>query len=207
MDLLLDGPDDADVTLLLAHGAGAAMDSPWMNSVAGLLVERGVRVARFEFAYMAQRRTTGKRGGQPRAEAVLEEYRTAVTGVGGPVVVGGKSFGGRVASMIADDAGAAGVVALGYPFHPPKRPDRLRTDHLLTLRTPMLIVQGERDPFGAVADVPGYGLPDSIEVHWALDGDHSLKPRRASGRTEVDNLADAADSIAAFVAVATPRAR
>lgn len=199
MDLLLDGPADAPATLLLAHGAGAAMDSPWMDTVTALLADRGVRVARFEFAYMAARRTTGTRGGQPRAEAVLDEYRAAVDAVAGPVVVGGKSFGGRVASMIADDVGAAGVVALGYPFHPPKRPDRLRTEHLLTLRTPMLVCQGERDPFGTLQEVPGYGLAASIAVHWAPDGDHSLKPRRASGRTEADNLADAADAIADFV--------
>lgn len=199
MDLLLDGPTEAPVTLLLAHGAGAAMDSPWMDAVTALLVDRGVRVARFEFAYMAARRTTGKRGGQPRAEAVLDEYRAAVDVVAGPVVVGGKSFGGRVASMVADDVGAAGVVALGYPFHPPKKPDRLRTEHLLTLRTPMLVCQGERDPFGTVEEVPGYGLPESIVVHWAPDGDHSLTPRRSSGRTETDNLADSADAIAAFV--------
>lgn len=196
--MLVEG-SDAGVTLLLAHGAGAPMDSPWMDTVTGLLVDRGVRVARFEFTYMAQRRTTGKRGGQPRAEAVLDEYRAAVAAVDGPVVVGGKSFGGRVASMIADDVGAAGVVALGYPFHPPKRPERLRTDHLLTLRAPMLVVQGERDPFGTTAEVPGYGLPGSITVHWAADGDHSLRPRKSSGRTEEQNLADAADAVAAFV--------
>lgn len=199
MDLLIDGPDDARTTLLLAHGAGAAMDSPWMDAITRLLTDRGVRVARFEFSYMAQRRTTGKRGGQPRAEAVLEEYRGAVAAVDGPVVVGGKSFGGRVASMIVDDAGAAGVVALGYPFHPPKKPERLRTEHLLTMRAPMLVVQGERDPFGTLTEVPTYGLPDSIATHWAPDGDHSLKPRRASGRTEAENLAGAADAIAAFV--------
>ena len=199
MDLLLDGPAEAPATLLLAHGAGAAMDSAWMDSVTALLVGRGVRVARFEFAYMAARRATGKRGGQPRAEAVLDEYRAAVDAVAAPVVVGGKSFGGRVASMVADDVGAAGVVALGYPFHPPKRPERLRTEHLLTLRTPMLVCQGERDPFGTVEEVPGYGLPGSVVVHWAPDGDHSLTPRLSSGRTEADNLADAADAIAAFV--------
>ncbi len=175
-----------------------------MSSITELLVARGVGVARFEFAYMAQRRITGRRGGQPRAEAVLDEYRAAVAEIGGPVVVGGKSFGGRVASMIADDVGAAGVVALCYPFHPPTRPDRLRTEHLMTLRTPMLVCQGERDPFGTVAEIPAYGLPDSIELCWAPDGDHSLKPRRASGRTEAENLADAADAIAAFV---TSRAR
>ncbi len=202
MDLLLDGPDDAAKTLLLAHGAGAPMDSPWMGEVTQLLTERGVRVARFEFAYMAGRRN-GARGGQPRAEAVLAEYRAAAdqvaSEVGGPLVLGGKSFGGRVASMIADDVGAHGVVALGYPFHPPRKPENLRTAHLLTLRTPMLICQGERDPFGGIDEVDRFGLPASIRVHWAIDGDHSLKPRRASGRTEIENLGAAADAIADFV--------
>lgn len=196
--LLLDGPDDAPLTLLLAHGAGAPMDSRWMDVVAGLLGERGVRVARFEFAYMAARRSGG-RGGQPRAEAVLDEYRAAVELVGGRVAVGGKSFGGRVASMVADDVDSAAVVALGYPFHPPGRPEQLRTAHLMTLRTPMLICQGERDPFGTAEEVPGLALPSGIELHWAPDGDHSLKPRKASGRTEAENLAEACDAIARFL--------
>lgn len=203
MDLLIDGPDDGP-TLLLAHGAGAPMDSRWMNDVARLLAARGVRVVRFEFAYMASRRD-GKRGGQPRAEAVLEEYRAAVAEVGGEVWVGGKSFGGRVASMVADDVGARGVVALGYPFHPPGKPVDLspgsnRIGHLLSTSTPVLVCQGERDPFGTAEEVAGFGLPDSIELHWAPDGDHSLKPRKASGRTEAQNLADAADAIAGFTA-------
>lgn len=197
-DFLTTGPADAGVTLLLAHGAGAPMDSRWMNEVADLLAERDVRVARFEFAYMAARRD-GERKGQPSAEAVMDEYRAAVAAIGGRVAVGGKSFGGRVASMIADDVNAAAVVALGYPFHPPGRPEKLRTAHLMTLRTPMLICQGERDPFGPLGEVPGYGLPDSVDVAWAPDGDHSLKPRKASGRTEHDNLAAAADAIAAFL--------
>ena len=92
------------------------------------------------------------------------------------------------------------VVALGYPFHPPGKPENLRTAHLLTLRTPMLVCQGERDPFGTAAEVPGYDLPDSVTLHWAPDGDHSLKPRKASGRTERQNLTETADAIAAFLA-------
>jgi predicted alpha/beta-hydrolase family hydrolase len=198
VDLLLDGPDDAGRTLVLAHGAGAPMDSPWMDEITALLADRGVRVARFELAYMAGRRH-GRRGGQPRAEAVLDEYRAVVDAVGEAVVVGGKSFGGRVASMVADDVGALGVVALGYPFHPPGRPEKLRTAHLLGLRTPMLVCQGERDPFGTRAEVPELGLPETVETWWAPDGDHSLTPRKASGRTASDNLAAAADVIADFV--------
>lgn len=198
MDFLSDGPDDADLTLLLAHGAGAPMDSRWMNVIAELLAEHQVRTARFEFDYMASRRT-GQRKGQPRAEAVMDEYRAAVDEIGGRVAVGGKSFGGRVASMIADSVNAVAVVALGYPFHPPGKPDKLRTEHLMTLQTPMVVCQGERDPFGPLTEVPTYGLPAQIEVQWAPDGDHSLKPRKASGRTEEQNLREAAVAIEAFL--------
>ena len=107
--------------------------------------------------------------------------------------------------MVADSVDAAAVVALGYPFHPPGKaadldPASNRIGHLLSLRTPMLVCQGERDPFGTAEEVPGYGLPDGVVLHWAPDGDHSLKPRKASGRTERENLTDAADAIAAFLA-------
>jgi predicted alpha/beta-hydrolase family hydrolase len=89
-------------------------------------------------------------------------------------------------------------VCLGYPFHPPKQPHALRTAHLLGLTCPTLIVQGERDPFGGVEEVATYGLPPSIAVAWARDGDHDLAPRRSSGVTLEDNLAMAAGEIARF---------
>jgi uncharacterized protein len=182
-DFLFDGPADASHRVLLAHGAGAAMDAPAMNAAAGAFAAAGFRVARFEFAYMAARRTGG-RGGPPRAEAVMPEYLAAVEalGPGAPLVIGGKSMGGRVASMVADRLHAeeriAGLLCLGYPFHPPGRPASLRTAHLERLATPALIVQGTRDPFGTREEVAGYALAPAIEVFWVEDGDHDLRPRK-----------------------------
>jgi predicted alpha/beta-hydrolase family hydrolase len=182
-DFLLDGPEEAPRRVLLAHGAGAAMDSAAMALAARALAAAGLRVARFEFAYMAARRE-GRRGGPPRAEAVMPEYVAAVAalGPGAPLVIGGKSMGGRVASMVADglrsEGKVAGLLCLGYPFHPPGRPTQLRTAHLERLATPALIAQGTRDPFGTREEVAGYVLSPTIEVFWVEDGDHDLRPRK-----------------------------
>lgn len=195
--MLFEGPSGAP-TVVLAHGAGAAMDSPWMNVFCALLAERGIRTARFEFGYMAGRRQ-GVRKPTPRADLVAGEYRDAVAGLDGSLVIGGKSYGGRVASLVADELGVAGLVCLGYPFHPPERPDQLRTAHLRDLRTPTLICQGTRDPFGGREEVEGYELAPAIGIHWLDDGDHDFTPRKAiSGRTRAQNLAEAADAVALF---------
>lgn len=201
--LLWTGPADSDRVLVLAHGAGAAMDSPWMDRFAELLGERGIRVARFEFAYMAARRT-GTRRPAPRAELVLEEYRAALEAVAAETdavpAIGGKSYGGRVASMVADELHAAGrirsLVCLGYPFHPMGKPEALRTAHLAESVTPTLICQGERDVMGSREEVECYTLSPAIRIEWAPGGDHELKPLKASGRTLADNLALAADAVA-----------
>ena len=188
----IDGPDDAPATVLLAHGAGGAMDSPAMTTITHSLAAE-FRVARFEFGYMAARREGGRRP-PPRAEALTSEYRAAVGRLPftGSLVIGGKSMGGRVASMIADelrDSGqVAGLLCIGYPFHPPGRPGQLRTRHLETIRTPTLICQGARDPFGAREEVCAYPLSEAVEILWLEDGDHDLKPRRSSGFTRTDHL-------------------
>jgi len=209
MQLLIDGDPAASTTFLMAHGAGAAMDSAGMTAVVGPLVSRGLRVARFEFGYMAARRD-GVRKPPPRADTLAPEYRDAVAAVraAGPIgslLIGGRSMGGRVASMVADeldDLGyIRGLVCLGYPFHPPEKPEQLRTAHLHELRVPTLICQGTRDPFGTREEVPGYDLSPAIEVHWLEDGDHDLRPRKAiSGRSYAQNLGEAADAVAAFAA-------
>ena len=108
-------------------------------------------------------------------------------------------MGGRIASLIADEAGVAGVVCLGYPFHPPGKPERTRIEHLVSLRTPTLIVQGERDPLGTREDLAGYALSAAIHLHWLVDGDHSFKPRKASGRTEMQNWEEGIQAVVEFV--------
>ena len=115
------------------------------------------------------------------------------------LIIGGKSMGGRVASMIADEHRVAGVVCLGYPFHPPKQPLKLRTDHLRTLRAPALICQGERDVFGTRAEVGTYGLSPSIRLHWLAGGDHDFRPPRSTGIAPGANLISAAEAVIAFI--------
>lgn len=202
MDLLVTGPASARHTLILAHGAGAPMDSTFMNVIADGLAERGVKVVRFEFPYMAARRT-GKKSGPNPERVLLESWRDAIAAVGPPrtLSIGGKSLGGRMASMIADEQGVRGLVCLGYPFHPPGRPDRPRTRHLERLETRALLVQGERDAFGGRQEVAGYRLSPRIELCWMPDGDHSLKPRKSSGQTETQNLEAATVAIAEFLRV------
>lgn len=194
MQFIIDGQVGASVTILLAHGAGAPMDSIAMHVVTDALVGAGFRVARFEFGYMAARRE-GARRPPPKAELLQDEYRQAVAAVehAGPLIIGGKSMGGRVASMVVDDLHASGKVSgllcLGYPFHPPEKPHQLRTAHLANLRTPTLICQGTRDPFGTREEVANYALSEQIEILWLEDGDHDLKPRRKiSGFSAADHL-------------------
>jgi predicted alpha/beta-hydrolase family hydrolase len=195
MDMIRDGDAGARFDILLAHGAGAPMDSPSMNAASKALAAEGFRVTRFEFGYMAARRS-GTRRPPPKAETLADEYLAAVAAAGasGPLIIGGKSMGGRVATLVADRLHAegriAGVLCLGYPFHPPAKPGQLRTAHLVGLATPALICQGTRDEFGTRDEVAGYGLSAAIELLWLEDGDHDLKPRKSvSGFTAADHLA------------------
>jgi len=201
---LFDGLADARATILLAHGAGAPMDSASMNAAAAALSAAGFRLARFEFAYMAARRT-GQSKPPPKAETLIPEYRAAVAALAapGPLFIGGKSMGGRVASMAADEMHAAGRIAglicLGYPFHPPDKPEQLRTAHLTALATPALICQGTRDEFGTREEVQAYALSENIEILWLEDGDHDLKPRKSiSGFTAADHLRTLAETAQAW---------
>jgi uncharacterized protein len=204
-DFLLDGPENASFALLLAHGAGAPMDAPAMVAAARALAGAGFRVARFEFGYMAARRGPDGRKPPPRAETLIPEYRAAVAALPapGPLIIGGKSMGGRVASLVADELHAdgriRGLLVLSYPFHPPNKPDQLRTRHLGALRTPTLFALGTRDTFGSREEVASYTLAAAIRIHWLLDGDHDLKPRRrVTGLTAADHLTSMSREAAAW---------
>jgi Predicted hydrolase of the alpha/beta-hydrolase fold len=235
-DLLVDRAADPLATLLLAHGAGVAMDAPVMAAYASALAAAGITVLRFEFAYMAARRS-GSRRPPPRAEALVGEFMGAVAVATplaeGPLLVGGKSLGGRVATMVAggvdmvgDDMGAldpgegrleepaggtaprpvagaladaiAGVVVFGYPLHPPGKPEALRLAPLTACRRPLLILQGERDPFGTPAEFATAGLPASVRIVAFADGDHDLAPRLRSGLTHDGHIRTAATEAAAL---------
>jgi uncharacterized protein len=196
---LIDGPDNAPASLLLAHGAGAPMDSPFMAAIAIGLAASGWRVVRFEFPYMARMREKGRRQGPDRMPLLQAAFRDWVrlerAGSQRPLFIGGKSMGGRVASLLVDELAASegvrGCLCLGYPFHPPGKPLQLRTEHLVSLQMPTLILQGERDPFGRREEVGGYHLSSAVELHWIPSGDHSFQPTRSSGLTEAANWAAA----------------
>jgi predicted alpha/beta-hydrolase family hydrolase len=205
--ILIDGPKTAAKSFLFAHGAGAPMDSPFMQRVAEGLAASGVRVIRFEFPYMQRRRETGKGGAPDTPRVLMQSFRDAIEEAGDArkLVIGGKSMGGRIATMVADDTAVRGVVCLGYPFHPPGRREKTRTKHLETLRTPTLILQGTRDSFGRAEEVSGYELSPAIRIEWIEDGDHSFKPRARSGRTEADNIRAAIALVAEFIAATKNR--
>ncbi|WP_043203871.1 alpha/beta family hydrolase [Pseudomonas putida] len=197
------GKDGYKGCLILAHGAGAPMDSGFMDEMAQRLAALGVAVVRFEFPYMAERRVTGgKRPPNPQKvllECWREVYRQVRPLVAGKLAVGGKSMGGRMASLLADELGADALVCLGYPFYAVGKPEKPRVEHLAALKTPTLIVQGERDALGNREAVAGYALSPAIEVSWLVAGDHDLKPLKASGFSHAQHMQAAAVRVADFL--------
>lgn len=203
----------ANAVIVLAHGAGAAMDSPFMNTLANALAQQQFDVARFEFPYMQDRRHTGVKKPPNRMPVLVEHWARVLCDLAAhstlPVIIGGKSMGGRAATMLLSDLDGElmtrrrllGGVCFGYPFHPPGKPETLRVDHLQKLPLPLVIFQGERDPFGKPEEVAGYSLDSHVRVHWLSAADHDFKPLRRSGQTQ-DTVIDrvAALTAAAFSA-------
>ncbi|WP_207062335.1 alpha/beta fold hydrolase [Motiliproteus sp. SC1-56] len=205
MQTLINGPAGASHHFIFAHGAGAGMDHPFMDVVAENLGEAGIQVIRFEFPYMVKRRDDGKKRPPDRLPRLLEAFREQVVaqGDGHRLIIGGKSMGGRVASLLAaeeaETLGIAGVICLGFPFHPPGKPERFRGEHLASIRTPTLILQGSRDTFGRREEVQSYPFSPAVRCHFLEDGDHSFKPRKTSGFTEAGHLENAAERMASFI--------
>lgn len=195
-------------TLVLAHGAGAGQRHPFIVDFARGLSDRGVEVVTFDFPYIAQGRRVPDR--QERLEAcyrtVVETVRAQGTSGARTLFIGGKSMGGRIATHIAaamDDGGHAllgGVVLLGYPLHPPGKPDRLRVAHLSGVRVPMLFVQGTRDPFGSPDELRTHvAALDDVEILPVDDGDHSFKVPKRAGRTTAQIHRDLQATIVAWM--------
>ncbi|MHC6526574.1 alpha/beta fold hydrolase [Vibrio proteolyticus] len=186
---------------IFAHGAGADMDHAFMEQVAEGLAEQGVRVIRFNFPYMVKRAEDGKKRPPDRAPKLLDAFRQVISeqAQGQPVVIGGKSMGGRMASLLAEEALVAGVACLGYPFHPPGKPEKYKGEHLASLSKPCLILQGERDTFGQREELSEFSLSDSVRVTFLPDGDHSFTPRKRSGFTESGNIAAAVAALSQFI--------
>jgi predicted alpha/beta-hydrolase family hydrolase len=184
--------------LILAHGAGADQRHPFMVRMAEGLAARGLEVVTFNFLYTE----AGRRA--PDRTPLLEACWRAVLGRFAPAFIGGKSMGGRIASHLAaaGDEGILGLVFLGYPLHPPDKPEKRRDEHLPRILQPMLFVQGARDPFGGEEEIRPLAEKLSARLHLVAGGDHSLGVRR--GQAEVD--AAVIEAIVDFVG-ARPRRR
>ncbi|MGH2757786.1 MAG: alpha/beta hydrolase family protein [Actinomycetota bacterium] len=200
VSVAIDGPRDASTTVVLGHGAGSGMDGDYMAFFASGLAGDDRRVVRFNFPYMEQGRKSPDK--QPVSERVFQEvgdfFRTE------RLVLGGKSYGGRIAShaVAAEEINADGLVFLGYPLHPPGRPDRIRDAHLHEIECPMLFVEGTRDPFCPLETLEGVrkALSAPTEVVVIEDGDHSLKVRKSSGRSTKDAWTEAVAAIEGWLA-------
>lgn len=167
-----------------AHGAGADSQSEFMQSISKLLASETLQVQLFDFPYMQRRKLTGKKSPPDRMDTLVEAFKKEIDPKT-PFYIGGKSMGGRVATMIADNLKQEnypiqGVIAFGYPFHPPAKPEKLRTEHLQAIATPTLIIQGTRDNFGMPEEVETYSLSQNIKLKWIQDGNHSLETLKRS---------------------------
>ena len=198
-DVLIDG-DKGKPLFIFAHGAGADMKHDFMVTVAKGLAERGIQVIRFNFPYMIKRCEDGKRRPPDRAPKLLDSYRDIIKIFADkPIVIGGKSMGGRMASLLSQESKVAGIACLGFPFHPPGKPENYKGEQLATLEKACLILQGERDTFGRREEFDDFELSSKVRVEFIPDGDHSFKPRKSSGQTEADNIALATQILADFI--------
>ena len=201
MNSIINAPDNPKATLLLAHGAGAGIDTPFMTTIAEGIAGFDITVIRFEFPYMTKARTLGKKQ-PPNANAVLEQaYQTQIQSSIGllPLFIGGKSMGGRIASQIADDQPICGCICLGYPFHPPGNPAKLRTAHLQQISTPVCILQGTRDPFGHKEEIIHYSLSSKVEMHFLEHGNHSFATRKKDPCRTEELLQQSSEIAAHFI--------
>lgn len=186
---------------IFAHGAGAGMESEFMQTITEKLTQHGVSVHLFDFPYMQKAKELGKRRPPDKMDKLEQAFLSEISQLDAsiPLFIGGKSMGGRVASMILEKTEAQGCMCLGYPFHPPGKPEKLRTEHLLELKKPLLVVQGEKDTFGKRDEVEGYPLSESIKVVYLQDGDHSFKPPKRSDATLEGNIDMAVDAMIEFM--------
>ncbi len=198
---LLLRPDGARLLYVLAHGAGAGMRHPFLESISQRLAERSIATLRYQFPYMEQR---ARRPDSPAVAAatvraaVMEAARVAP---GLPLVAGGKSFGGRMTSTAQAEAplpGVRGLVFLGFPLHPPGRPGDSRAEHLAQVRIPMLFLQGDRDDFADLKLLKPLvkRLGDRATLHHVEGGDHSFHVLKRSGRTDTEVMGELVGRIA-----------
>lgn len=204
MELIFNGPSDGPL-FVFAHGAGAPLTSDFMEQVSIGLAEQGIRVVRFNFNYMQQRIALGSRRPPERADKLILQFKDVIKMLNSSMVIGGKSMGGRMASLVAAEADVnllkhvKGVACLGYPFHPQGKPEKLRIEHLVKITTPLFIMQGDRDKLGDKLEVASYSLPESIQWLWLQDGDHDFKPRVKSGFNHLQYIQSTVQNLSLYI--------
>lgn len=196
--------DDAIADVIFAHGAGAGKDHQFILGMVEKLNARKLSVITFNFPYMTKRAQDGKRRPPDRMPKLVEHYQSVLAEVVSekPLFLAGKSMGFRVAATLAEETlfdSVKGVFGIGYPFHPQKKPEKLRLEPLQNSLLPVKVIQGTRDALGNIEEIAGYDLPSKIEVTYLEDGDHDIKPRVKSGFTHQQHTESAANIIEEFV--------
>ncbi|KMT65257.1 alpha/beta family hydrolase [Catenovulum maritimum] len=197
--------EQAKAILVLAHGAGAGSQSEFMQQICNKITEISnfeIKVRLFDFPYMQQIAQTGKKRPPDRMPKLLESFQAQVAQLNSniPVFVAGKSMGARVALQVHNLSDKiSGYIALGYPFHPVGKLDKLRLEGLDDFSGRGLIIQGERDSFGNFDQVQTYSLSSDIELCWIEKADHSLKPLKSTGISHDEALNTTAAKIIEFI--------
>jgi len=202
-NILINGPKEAKNILLLAHGAGAPMDSMFMNTISDGLNNNGIITFRFEFPYMEKRRS-GKNTFPDKLDVLCDFYKKIYFNIkkANPdknIWLGGKSMGGRVSTLISRSLDIKGVIVFGYPFHPINKLDKLRLESLQLSGPPILIIQGTRDKFGTITEVKKYKIHKNNTIFWIKDGDHSYNTLKKSGLSSKNAIVQAYNEASIFI--------
>lgn len=206
-ETLINKADKPRALILLAHGAGADMHHDFMNVMAEKISEHNITVVRFNFPFMIKRAADGKRRPPDRIDKLVDCYKTQLQQLNTtlPIFIGGKSMGGRVAAtlvsneLVTELKEIKGIICIGYPFHPVKKPEKLRLAPLQVAKIPVLIVQGERDALGNKDEISEYDISTQCQLVYLEDGDHDLKPRVKSGFTHQQHINSAITQITRFM--------
>lgn len=208
---LLDSAEDAKALVIFAHGAGADMEHEYIEALVRLMNAKKLSVLRFNFPFMDKRKLDGKRRPPDRMPALIACYQSVLSSISVdsnahlPIYIGGKSMGGRVAAMLSCDKVLMfnekinGVICLGYPFHPVKKPEKLRLAPLQETHLPVLILQGQRDALGSEEEINSYEVSSRCQLHYFHDGDHDLKPRIKSGYNLKQHQNSAINKMSEFI--------
>lgn len=206
-EFLVNSPEnDPKGVFLFAHGAGTGMASPFMDKISKGIINSGVRVVRFNFPFMEKMLRTGKRKPPNTGKVLRKCFSDVITYCierervpPQNIIIGGKSIGARAAAMVADNHQVAGVICLSYPFHFPKKPEKLRIKVLETVQTPTLICQGERDLNKTRDEISKLRLSSSVQINWVAKGDKNFQPINNSNASYEKNITSIIQASNSFI--------